>query len=390
MFRRFPNHPTEASFLIKTPVPELSKQIGLVLSGGGARAAFQVGFIKGVLRDLDPKIQPFSVLTGSSVGSLNCYILAAKLKHGTSNALDYLSNLWLSRSYRNTFRTSFSAAFLKSLFYALLYSTKPKIWALNPSILNPEPLAEELKSKVGPITDQVLRESKVEALGIMTTLREKNLKGVLFVKTLMPKPEAFLKAPYETVFEDEISEAHCLASAALPSVMPPIKIELNGQQAYFIDGGLVQNIPVDPAVRLGSEVVFTIDVSGRSYWKRQLGLSQDARAFWESSPDQVTHCLSPRKHLLFQVDFPLGEVLKNVFGKDLMKHLGPILPLFTLIKRKLGEQLALEAATYVTIHRDFIEALIDLGFKKGRDFWNVSFKPFQDTLQLCSSQREKP
>ena len=184
MIRRFPNKPDETPINFKISRPKFLHKLGLTLSGGGARAAFQVGFLKGVFLDLNTAIQPFSVLAGSSVGSLNCYILAAKLKHGLSNALNYLQDLWLARSYRNTFQTSTSAAFLKSIIYAILYTTKPKIWALNPSILNPEPLALELKTRIGKITNDVLLESQVEALAVMTTLRDKNFKGVLFLSLI--------------------------------------------------------------------------------------------------------------------------------------------------------------------------------------------------------------
>ena len=57
----------------------------------------------------------------------------------------------------------------------------------------------------------------------------------------------------------------------------------------------------------------------------------------------------------------------------------------------MGEKLALEAATYVTIHKDFTRALIELGFQKGKEFKRVCFQPVEDTgLKNAPTKESNP
>jgi predicted acylesterase/phospholipase RssA len=91
-----------------------SNSVGLVLSGGGSRAAYQVGALKALAPFLESTKSKISVVVGSSIGAVNGIVLGACLKHGISRGVEELEGVWRQRTYRNTFNGSPSMAFLRA------------------------------------------------------------------------------------------------------------------------------------------------------------------------------------------------------------------------------------------------------------------------------------
>ncbi len=366
--RRRPQERHKPSISFATQKLSRRLDVGLVLSGGGARAAYQAGVLRALLPYLEEKDHPISVIIGSSIGAINGLITAACLKRGLSHAVEQLHELWIERTYRNTFANSPSHAFLKAIKVAATQYLRPGPHASADSIFDPSPLVQRV--------DQVLtehgglhpdhRNPELRAVGVMTTLEGAQRKPLLFLSSKEPiPPEVMRGATFNVLYRDELKAKHGFASAALPSVLPPVELDDEGQTLRLVDGGISQNVPVDPTVRLGAQRVIVIDISGRSWWLDRYGEEHDTRPTWEVPAELQTFCLRPPETLVLKPQTALGPLLKEAVGSSTGKFIsavGPVWPLFTLLRKKLGEDIAYETMTYVALDRDYIQGLLERGF----------------------------
>jgi predicted acylesterase/phospholipase RssA len=162
-----------------------------------------------------------------------------------------------------------------------------------------------------------------------------------------------------------MSAKHGLASAALPSVLPPVELDVEGGKVKLVDGGISINIPVDPAVRLGASRVIILDISGRQWWLEHYGEPLDTRPTWEVPSGVETFCLRPPDTFVAKNKKALGPLLKmSVAGstREFIRALGPTWPIFTVLKKRMGEELAYEVMSYVALHPDYVQALIEQGY----------------------------
>jgi predicted acylesterase/phospholipase RssA len=166
-------------------------------------------------------------------------------------------------------------------------------------------------------------------------------------------------------YVNELNAKHGFASAALPSVLPPVEIDTEKGRVRLVDGGISQNVPVDPAVRLGAHRIIIIDISGRSWWFDHYGEPHDTRPTWEVPAECDTFCLRPPQTLTIRPASALGPLLKAAVGtshKKFMNACGALWPLFTLVKAKLGEDLAYEVMSYGALDPDYLNALMEQGY----------------------------
>lgn len=240
-----------------------SPKLALVLSGGGARGAYEAGvvhYIRTMLpRELGAK-RRFDILCGSSVGAINTCFLAA-----TAHDLTYQGNklyeVWKNLKQENVYRRD-AASFIKLLsrsFFGIsrnlfthmqdkdVASTKKKHFM---GLLNTAPLIPFLKNNIPwrqisvNIRNEVLRAVSLTATNVYTGKLE------LFV-------EKHESVPYtgHYVFHDiKLEYYHPLASAALPLIFQTVRI---GNE-YYTDGGLRLNTPMSPAIQLGADRVLAI------------------------------------------------------------------------------------------------------------------------------------
>lgn len=351
-----------------TKISSNSKKIGLVLSGGGSRAAYQVGALKALVDYMES--EP-NIVVGSSIGAVNTLVFSAALKGGLRHAVNKLEEMWIDRTFKNSFRGSPSKAFLKSLKMALLkYATKPGPEATTDAIFDPTPMMEAVDKTIyehGGLEPEN-RASCLKAVAVMTTLEGAQRKPILILssKEQMP-PEDLIGASFEVHHVKGLTAKHGFASAALPSVLPPVELNLENRNMRFVDGGISQNIPVDPAVRLGAEKVIIIDISGRDWWFRRYGEALDTRPEWEVPAALQTYCVRPPEVFTARCQGPLGPILKAAIGgstRNFIHALGPTWPVFTFIKAKFGEEIAYEVLSYVTLYPEYTRALIETGYNE--------------------------
>jgi predicted acylesterase/phospholipase RssA len=371
--RRKPQQSDNPSVGFKKSTLDTSGHLGLVLSGGGSRAAYQAGALRALIPYLGEK-NPFSVIIGSSIGAINGLVLGAAIKEGLPQSVEVLSDLWRERTWGNTFGGSPTASFFRAIKMATMQYFAPGPSATNLAIFDPSPLMkriDEIIDLYGGLAPHV-RDPKLQSVAVMTTVEGFARRPLLFASTHHPLPNEVLEgASFEVCYREQLHAKHGFASAALPSVLPPVEIDTDDGTLRLVDGGISINVPVDPAVRMGAEKVIVIDISGRNWWLDRSGEPHDTRPSWEVESAHSTYCMRPPQTFTIRPQVPLGPLLKQCVCRSstrFIKSVGPIWPAFTLLKNKVGEDVAYEAMTYVALDEEYILSLMELGFKETKAF----------------------
>lgn len=227
----------------------------LVLSGGGARAAYQVGVLMAVKELLPPQSNPFSIITGTSAGAINAVSLASN-SDDFQSGIDQLCRLWEQLNIDNVFRTEWQDLvggvyrFGRSFFHQGVDYHRPL------SLLDNSPLNAFLKANINfsgiqnNIDRGVLKALSVAAMAYTTGNSVNFFQGAEHLTGW----ERYHRMGIPTV----IGMEHLLASSAIPGVFPTVRI---GQE-YFGDGAMRQLAPISPALHLGADRIFIIGVSG--------------------------------------------------------------------------------------------------------------------------------
>ena len=216
-------------------------RLAVVLSGGGARGAYEAGVLSYLFEEFLPTRQvplPVSIVCGTSVGAINSAYLAASLAHpreGMRRLVELWENLEIDRVLGFGWR---QAAGLPRL---LLTGRGSGFFDVTPMarLITREVPWKEIGTS--------LRQGHLKALSITCTEISTG-RTVLFMQTGPSTALPSHAPPRALIRADRIGPQHVLASAALPILFPPVRV---GQELYM-DGGLRQNTPVAPALRLGA------------------------------------------------------------------------------------------------------------------------------------------
>ncbi len=229
------------------------RKVAMVLSGGGARGAYEVGVLSYVLdtyakrRGAAPRID---ILCGTSVGAINACYLAAHLADA-SNGIRNLVNLWTGLALEGVL--GFGARQVLSLPRVLLGGGAPE----GVGIFDVRPMAALVEREIRwSAIARALRQGHLSALSVSAT-EVSSGRTVIFMQT-GPDGSLPTHAPPRTIIRGaHIGPPHALASAAIPILFPAVPI--GGE--LFMDGGMRQNTPIAPALRLGATHVFAIGLS---------------------------------------------------------------------------------------------------------------------------------
>jgi len=224
----------------------------MILSGGGARGAYEVGVLWYIFDDLarmrggPPKID---VLCGTSVGAINACYLAAHLADPVLG-MRRLVHLWSELQITRVL--GFGARQLGGIPRLLLGGGE-----MGTGLFDVRPMAELVQREISwRALARALRKNQLRALTVSTTEVSRG-RTVVFMQTA-PDVDIPQTAPPRTLFKaDHIGPHHALASAAIPLLFPPVKID----EELYLDGGLRQNTPIAPALRLGATHIFAIGSS---------------------------------------------------------------------------------------------------------------------------------
>ena len=244
-------------------VPRSNAATGLVLTGGGARAAYQVGVLKAVARIRRevgaPRHNPFGVITGTSAGAINAAALACHADR-FDVAVAGVVSIWRKFSADQIYRADAfgvvrtGARWLTMLTIGWAIARWRK--ARPRSLLDNSPLAELLQHVVRfERLPALLREGHLRALAI-TGSSYSSGDHVTFCQTAEPL-EPWLRSQRVAV-PATIGLSHLMASSAIPFVFPAVRLEMEGGGQWFGDGSMRQSAPISPAVHLGAQRILVI------------------------------------------------------------------------------------------------------------------------------------
>jgi NTE family protein len=228
-------------------------RIGLVLPGGGARGAYQVGVLKGIAELLPRRApNPFAVLSGTSAGAISAAVLASRARVFRNAVVD-LERVWGNFHSGQVFRADPVAMLRSSLhwFAAIVFGG---LGVGNPkSLLDNEPLWSLLRRRISfAAIQECIEAGHLDAVAV-TAAGYGSARSVTFYQSRDAQPwERVRRRGRPTVLALE----HLMASVAVPLVFPPVRI---GPE-YFGDGAMRQATPLSPALRLGAERLLVIGV----------------------------------------------------------------------------------------------------------------------------------
>jgi NTE family protein len=234
--------------------PESTKsKAGLVLTGGGARAAYQVGVLKAV-RELQPPRgkNPFPIVCGTSAGAINAATLAV-FADDFGGAVERLLEVWEHFHVHHVYRSDplgiarVGARWLAAL--TLLLRTSPE------GLLDNSPLEEMLTRRLdfGRVQENI-DNGCLYAVSI-TCSGYASGQSVSFYQG-GPDTEAWERTQ-RVGAAMPIRVEHLMASSALPFIFPAVKIN----REYFGDGSMRQIAPISPALHLGADRVLVVSTA---------------------------------------------------------------------------------------------------------------------------------
>jgi NTE family protein len=229
---------------------------GLVLSGGGARGAYQAGVLQGVAEVLDAagRPNPFDLVCGISAGSLNAALLAAGW-HDIGAATDGMVRIWSDLRSRDVFRTgslALSGNALRWLRQASLGGLFERHGV--DALLDTAPLRRLLERELRLFdVHRHVADGSLAAFALSATDYESG-HGVTFVEGPpgIPLWERFRR----TSVAVEVSLDHLMASSAIPILFPPVRID----GRWYGDGGTRNAAPLSPAIHLGADQLVVVGV----------------------------------------------------------------------------------------------------------------------------------
>ncbi|MGI4719851.1 MAG: patatin-like phospholipase family protein [Janthinobacterium lividum] len=241
-----------------------NEKTGLVLTGGGARAAYQAGVMHAIARILDdagrPALRsPFQVICGTSAGALNATALACRADNFGS-AVRGLLNVWEGVAAHQVYRAD-SLAVLRSgarWLSLLSFGWLLRKWHAAPpqSLLDNTPLAGLLHRTLDlPRLDAALADGVLDALAI-TASSYSSGHHITFYQAA--REIAPWMRHQRMALSTQISVEHLLASSAIPFIFPAVPLYLAGRREYCGDGSMRQLAPIAPAIHLGATRVLVV------------------------------------------------------------------------------------------------------------------------------------
>ena len=237
---------------------------GLVLGGGGARAAYQVGVLEAIadIRKGAGALahgNPFPIITGTSAGAVNAAALACGADD-FDTTVRRIGEVWKNMHAEQVYRAdSLSMLRLGATWMTLLSlgwliakwrRMKPR------SLLDNSPL-HELLPRLVPLArlPALVRKGHLRALAVTASSYSSGEHITFFEgdKRLVP----WLRSGRRAV-RQRITHQHLLASSAIPFVFPAMPLQIDGRTEYFGDGSMRQSAPVAAAIHLGASRLLVV------------------------------------------------------------------------------------------------------------------------------------
>ena len=230
------------------------KTSALVLPGGGARGAFQVGVLKAIA-ELVPRgtVNPFGIISGTSAGAINSAVIAAKARRFRV-AVAELERVWGHFRCHHVYRTDNLTMLKSSLRWFGALVTGGTLVKLPRSLLDNSPLRSLLSRNVRfPRIEHGIEQGWLDAISV-TAAGYSSARSTSFFEATAGHEE--WSRTRRLGVKTRLNLDHLMASIAVPMIFPPVRI--GGE--YFGDGAMRQATPLSPAVHLGADRILVIGV----------------------------------------------------------------------------------------------------------------------------------
>jgi NTE family protein len=360
-------------------------KIALVMTGGGARAAYQVGVLRALAELLPADVRtPFPIICGTSAGAINAAVLAmdaANFRRGVRR----LTTVWKNFRAHHIYRADPWGTFANSARWIRAALTGGASDRNRPvSLLDNTPLANLLARDLDFTAIQRAIDAGHLIAFSLTCSGYTSGQSVTFFQGV-PGLEPWQRARRIGV-PAKITADHLLASSALPFIFPPVHIN----REYFGDGSMRQIAPISPALHLGAERLFVIGV-GRQLPQKTERLKADTypslaqiaghalnSIFLDSvavdlewlqrlngtidmiPPEALERSDHPLRYVDFRVISPSEELERLAVA-----HAGELPIAIRLLLRTVGalRRSGANLLSYLLFERSFCRALIRLGYQ---------------------------
>jgi NTE family protein len=231
----------------------VGKTVGLVLPGGGARAAYQVGVLKAIAEFLPGAANPFQVIVGTSAGAVAAAVLGTEA-YRWQRAVRALEHVWANFHVGQVLRAGTGAMLKSGLHWAISLISGGTLWAPPSALFDNSPLRKLLAER---INWQHLRRSldsgSLRALAICASSYTSATSVAFFQGRFT---QADWRRQQRVGQQCTLTLDHVMASLGVPFLFPPVKLD----NEYFGDGAQRQLWPLSPAIHLGADRLLIIGV----------------------------------------------------------------------------------------------------------------------------------
>ncbi|MGI9236056.1 MAG: patatin-like phospholipase family protein [Woeseiaceae bacterium] len=227
---------------------------GLVMPGGGARGAFQVGVLKAVA-ELLPRgsSNPFPVISGTSAGAVNSVVLASRAQNLRS-AVAELEQVWGHFRCHHVYKTDNLTMLKSSLHWLVSIVLGGWLVGAPKSLLDNAPLRALLNRNVHfPRIEDAIKAGHLDAVAV-TAAGYGSARSTSFFEAF--EAQSGWQRTRRLGLRRDLNLDHVMASIAVPMVFPPVRI---GNE-YFGDGAMRQATPLSPAVHLGADRILVLGI----------------------------------------------------------------------------------------------------------------------------------
>jgi NTE family protein len=228
--------------------------VALVLAGGGARGAYEMGALSVLLPALKASERP-RIIVGTSVGAINAAYLAAQADEPVPEVVDGGLELWREIGYDSVLKPLVSPA-EGSRLWSYMREVLGSRRARTDSMLDPSPLAGTLAKLIA--FDRIhgnVESGHLATAAVIATSGRTSMSVVFHDGGNSPSLDPLRGISY---VETELSEDHVRASAAIPLLFPAVPLDGPEGLRWYFDGGTRLNAPIKPALSLGADRLIVI------------------------------------------------------------------------------------------------------------------------------------
>ncbi len=295
----------------------------LVLMGGGARTAYQVGVLKALSAMLALQVDgakkfPFEVLVGTSAGALNVAYLASSAHTGLK-AFDQLAAFWVRLRSADVYELNVSPWVRASRVLAAL-----NLWRNARSqgaILNNTPLVDTLHRAVSLTDiDQALASKAISAVAVTASSYTSGSHWTFCHTARDSKIKEWNRPGRRSSFQPLTIE-HLMASSAIPFLFPATPLWVDNHAEFFGDGSMRQVSPLSPALHLGAHKVLVVGAGQ----PQRSGLGVTSQMGAPTLGAIAGHAMASVFHDTLQADVEQAQRLTGTL-KQLPREVAAVLP----------------------------------------------------------------